>query len=73
MCGHAPLLLLPIVSMMFVIALSGTLLAFVQNSVMFRLGMKELAIFSFPPRFISRIDEYGRGTRLCPLPMVLAL
>jgi hypothetical protein len=47
------LLLLPIVSMMFVIALSGTLLAFVQNSVMFRLGMKELAIFSFPLSFVG--------------------
>jgi len=39
--------------MMFIIALTAALLAFVQNSVMFRLGMKELAIFSFPLSFVG--------------------
>jgi hypothetical protein len=39
--------------MMFIIAFTGTVLAFVQNSVMFRLGMKELAIFSFPLSFLG--------------------
>jgi hypothetical protein len=53
MCGHAPLLLQAVVSMMFIIALTATLLAFFQNSVMFRLGMKEQAIFSFPLSFVG--------------------
>jgi hypothetical protein len=35
--------------------------------------LRLLAIFSFPPRFTSSIDEYGKGTRLCPLQIVLAL
>jgi hypothetical protein len=38
---------------MFVIALIATLLAFVQNSVMLRLGMKEMAIFAFPFSFVG--------------------
>lgn len=37
--------------MLLVIAIAATVLAFVQNSVMFALGMKELAIFSFPFSF----------------------
>jgi hypothetical protein len=36
---------------MFLIALAATILAFVQNLVVFSLGMKELAILSFPLSF----------------------
>jgi len=53
MCGHAPLVHQAVVSIMFIIALTATLLAFVQNTVMFRLGMKELAIFAFPLSFVG--------------------
>lgn len=38
---------------MLVIALIATVLAFVQNMVMFRLGMKEMAIFAFPFFFVG--------------------
>ncbi len=40
-------------SMMLVIAVTATILAFVQNMVMFSLGMKEMAIFSFPLSFVG--------------------
>jgi hypothetical protein len=36
---------------MFIIALFATVLAFIQNTVMFSFGLKELAIFSFPLSF----------------------
>jgi hypothetical protein len=36
---------------LFIIALTGTVLAFIQNMVMFSFGLKELAIFSFPLSF----------------------
>src|SRR6266536_5970312 len=40
-------------SMMLVIAVTATILAFVQNTVMFSLGMKEMAIFAFPLSFVG--------------------
>ncbi len=43
----------PIHNMMFVIALIATVLALFQNTVMFSLGMKEMAIFSFPLSFVG--------------------
>jgi hypothetical protein len=39
--------------MTFVIAIIATILAFVQNTVMFSLGMKEMAIFAFPLSFVG--------------------
>jgi hypothetical protein len=36
---------------LFIIALTATVLAFIQNMVMFSFGLKELAIFSFPLSF----------------------
>ena len=38
---------------MFIVALIATVVAFIQNMVMFRFGMKELAIFSFPLSFVG--------------------
>src|SRR5215475_6283891 len=38
---------------MFLIAVLATMLAFVQNSVMFTLGLKEMAIFAFPLSFLG--------------------
>src|SRR6266568_2909465 len=39
--------------MMLVVAVIATILAFVQNTVMFSLGMKEMAIFAFPFSFVG--------------------
>jgi len=39
--------------MMLVVAVTATILAFVQNTVMFSLGMKEMAIFAFPFSFVG--------------------
>jgi hypothetical protein len=39
--------------MMLVVAVIATILAFVQNTVMFSLGMKEMAIFAFPLSFVG--------------------
>jgi hypothetical protein len=36
---------------LFIIALTATVLAFIQNMVMFSFGLKELAILSFPLSF----------------------
>jgi hypothetical protein len=36
---------------LFIIVLTATVLAFIQNMVMFSFGLKELAIFSFPLSF----------------------
>src|SRR6266498_3115374 len=53
-------------SMMLVIAVTATILAFVQNMVMFSLGMKEMAIFVFPSHslgfFLPKSHWYGRDT-----------
>ena len=38
---------------MLVVAVIATILAFVQNTVMFSLGMKEMAIFAFPLSFVG--------------------
>jgi len=42
-----------LMSMVLVIAITATVLAFVQNTVMFSLGMKEMAIFAFPLSFVG--------------------
>ena len=39
--------------MILVVAVTATILAFVQNTVMFSLGMKEMAIFAFPLSFVG--------------------